>query len=219
MIQLSGVGKWYPTRFGRKWVFRDLTLAIPQGSRVALLGRNGAGKSTLLRMIAGHEHISEGSIRVDGSISWSLALTGGSIGSMTGRENARFVARLHGCSRQEVERVADFALAYSELGRDFDLPIGTYSSGMRSRLGFAIGMAFRFDWYIGDEFSAVGDPAFRAKSEAAMKALKGSSSWILATHQVGNLEDMVDLVILLDGGRAHVHQDVSAGLAAYRALL
>ncbi|MFM2090387.1 MAG: hypothetical protein RLZZ127_876 [Planctomycetota bacterium] len=219
MIRLRGVSKWYPTPLGRKWVFRDLDLELPRGTHALLLGRNGAGKSTLLRLIAGLERPSSGAIEVAGTVSWSLALSGGWQGVMTGAENARFVARIHGCTRDQIRRVEAFVREVSGLDRDFDLPVSTYSSGMRARLGFALGMAFRFDWYIGDEFTAVGDPAFRARSEAAVAALKQRASWVVATHLTGGaIAKGVDRVLLLAQGRLHVFTDPRAGIAAYKAL-
>jgi ABC-type multidrug transport system ATPase subunit len=113
-IALDGVSKWYPTRHGRKYVLRDVTVRLPAGRHLALLGANGAGKTTLLRLIGGIDHPSAGAIRSRARISWPVGLTGGFQGSLTGRENARFVCRINGIAerpalRERLGYVADFA--------------------------------------------------------------------------------------------------------------
>ena len=217
MIIVDRLAKWYPTRFGKKWVLRDLSLTIPYGCNVAILGRNGAGKSTLLRLVGGIERPSAGSVRIDGTMSWPLGLTGGHQGSMTGRDNVQFVARIHGCGPVERARIVDFVCEFSELGRDFELPVKSYSSGMRSRLAFAISIAFRFDWYLIDELRSVGDPAFKRKSAQAIAELKGRSSFIMVTHETRGLAREVDLVVVIHDGIATVYPDVQRGIAAYHA--
>ena len=138
-IALDAVSKWYPTRQGRRYVLRDVTLRLPAGRHLALLGANGAGKTTLLRLIGGIDHPSAGTIRSAARISWPVGLTGGFQGSLTGRENARFVCRINGVAerpalRERLAYVEDFA----EIGAYFDEPVKTYSTGMRARLGFAL---------------------------------------------------------------------------------
>ena len=157
MIHLKNMSKYYLTSQGRYYVFKDVTLDIPTDRNIAILGGNGAGKSTLVRLLGGTDLQSKGAITSPKNISWPLGLKGGLQGSMTARENARFVARIHGYAqtREFEDKVADFA----EIGRFFDEPVKNYSSGMRSRVTFALAMAFEFQFDVLLELfiSAVGD--------------------------------------------------------------
>lgn len=127
---------------------------------IALIGHNGAGKSTLLKMIGGIDRPDSGKIITNKTISWPVGLAGGFQGSLTGRENVKFVARLY-VKKENVNNIVDFVRDFSELGKYFDMPIKTYSSGMRARLGFGLSMAFKFDYYLVDEITAVGDAKFK----------------------------------------------------------
>ena len=162
MIKIENLTKSYRTSQGRHYVFKDLNVELPTGKSVALIGRNGAGKSTLLRMIGGIDRPDSGNIITDKSISWPVGLSGGFQGSLTGRENVKFVARLY-AEKHELREKIDFVEDFAELGKYFDMPIKTYSSGMRSRLGFGLSMAFHFDYYLVDEVTAVGDARFKKK--------------------------------------------------------
>ncbi|MFZ4216009.1 ATP-binding cassette domain-containing protein, partial [Pantoea endophytica] len=95
MIKIENLTKSYRTSSGRHFVFKDLNLTLPSGKSVALVGRNGAGKSTLLRMIGGIDRPDSGAITTNKTISWPVGLTGGFQGSLSGRENVKFVARLY----------------------------------------------------------------------------------------------------------------------------
>lgn len=104
MIELQNVTKSYRTTTGRKFVFRNLSFSIPPGKNVAIIGRNGAGKSTMMRLLAGLDAPDSGRIVTPDSISWPVGLTGGFQGSLTGRENVKFVARVYGADRQNYAR-------------------------------------------------------------------------------------------------------------------
>ena len=134
MIRIENISKSYATPKGRHYVFKNLSIDLPSGKSVALIGRNGAGKSTLLRMIGGIDRPDSGRIITDKTISWPVGLAGGFQGSLTGRENVKFVARLYATKNEFKDKVS-FVEEFSELGKYFDMPIKTYSSGMRSRLG------------------------------------------------------------------------------------
>jgi capsular polysaccharide transport system ATP-binding protein len=164
VIKFEGVSKYYTTKKGRHYILKDVNIAIPTDVSVAVLGPNGVGKSTLIRMIGGADFPNSGEILSNKNVSWPLGLQGGLQGSMSGRENVRFVARIHGYKdTSEIEKkVADFA----EIGSYFDEPVKRYSSGMRSRVSFGLTMAFDFDFdvLLIDELGAVGDANFRKKS-------------------------------------------------------
>lgn len=216
MIEVSGITKWYPTQFGRKYVLRNVSFVIPDKCNVGIIGPNGAGKSTLLRILGGIDHADEGSVHSTGTISWPMGLAGGWQGSMTGRENARFVGRLYGLSQDRLRDLEDFVQDFSELGRDFELPIKTLSSGMRSRLAFAVSMAFDFDTYIIDELTAVGDRRFRRKSAHALKAKRNRANFIKTSHDLGELLNEIDLAILVYQTQAQVFTNPHQAVDAYR---
>jgi capsular polysaccharide transport system ATP-binding protein len=181
MIRLEKVSKWYPTKVGRHYIFKDIDFDIPLDNNIGVLGRNGAGKSTFIRMLGGAEHPNAGKITSALKISWPLGLQGGIQGSMTGRENARFVARIHGIknTRQMENKVEEFA----EIGSYFDEPMKSYSSGMRSRvmLGMTMALEFDFDVLLIDEITAVGDAKFKDRQRLCLKSalLKLVLLWLI----------------------------------------
>ncbi|EKR7577056.1 ABC transporter ATP-binding protein, partial [Escherichia coli] len=191
MIRIENLSKSYRTPQGRHYVFKDLNIELPTGKSVALIGRNGAGKSTLLRMIGGIDRPDSGRIITNSTISWPVGLAGGFQGSLTGRENVKFVARLYS-NKSELKEKIDFVEDFAELGKYFDMPIKTYSSGMRSRLGFGLSMAFRFDYYLVDEVTAVGDARFKQKCEDLFKARHKEASFLMVSHSLGSLKNYCD---------------------------
>lgn len=197
MIKIENLTKSYPTPSGRHYVFRDLNIILPSNKSVALIGRNGAGKSTLLRMIGGADRPDYGKIKTDKTISWPVGLSGGFQGSLTGRENVKFVARLYS-NKEELQGKIDFVEQFAELGRYFDMPIKTYSSGMRSRLGFGLSMAFKFDYYLVDEVTSVGDTRFKAKCLDIFNKRHKESSFIMVSHSVNVIKQYCDVAIYLD---------------------
>ncbi|MGE8636598.1 MAG: ABC transporter ATP-binding protein, partial [Achromobacter piechaudii] len=155
MIIVNDVHKRYKTEHGLgKWVLQGITLTIPRKLNVGLIGQNGAGKSTLLRLIGGVDHPTRGYVQRHCRVSWPMG-QGGLEGTLTGRQNAKFVCRVHGHQSDLADRLA-FIQDFSELRTAFDEPVSTYSSGMRSRLQFALSLAFEFDVYISDEVTAAG---------------------------------------------------------------
>lgn len=217
MIEISNLSKRYNSRDGREapWVLQDINLTIPTNVSVGLLGRNGAGKSTLLRLIAGMDNPEKGTVQRHCKVSWPIGLAGGFQGTMTGRQNVKFVARVHGARHEEVQRIIRYVEEFSELGAAFDRPIKTYSSGMRSRLNFGLSLAFDFDVYLSDEATAVGDRAFKAKAAKAFKDKVGQASLIIVSHAEGILKELCQAGIYLKNGQAHWYDDINDAIAAY----
>ena len=216
MIKLNQVSKYYPTRFGPKYVLRNLNITLPGDRDIAILGQNGAGKSTLLRLIGGIDFPSMGAIETERFISWPLALSSGFQGNMSGRENVRFVCRIHGV--RDTQEIEEFVKDFSELGQHFELPVGSYSSGMRSKYGFAVSMGFDFDTYLLDEIMAVGDASFRKKCAEALQNKRSSSNIILVSHDEGLIRQQCDAAILLAYGRAEFYESVDRALYRYQNL-
>ncbi|MGV0086336.1 ABC transporter ATP-binding protein [Rahnella aceris] len=196
MIKIENLTKSYRTPKGRHYVFKDLNVELPSGKSVALIGRNGAGKSTLLRVIGGIDRPDSGKIHTEKTISWPVGLAGGFQGSLTGRENVKFVARLYSTPDQLREKVA-FVEEFAELGKYFDMPIKTYSSGMKSRLGFGLSMAFKFDYYLVDEVTAVGDARFKQKCADLFKARHEEASFLMVSHSLGSLKEFCDVALFI----------------------
>ena len=217
MIELRNVTKSYlHHRGGRKYVFRNLSCTIPAGRNIALIGQNGAGKSTLMRLLCGLDTPDSGSIVTEKRISWPVGLAGGFQGSLTARENVKFVCRVQGLVGLQIAQAVEFVREFAEIGEYFDLPVKTYSSGMRGRVAFGLSLVFDFDYYLVDEAMSVGDAHFRDKAAAAFKERVDRSHLILVTHGMGQVRRLCDFVLLLKGGSVVPYDDVEEGIAAYQ---
>jgi capsular polysaccharide transport system ATP-binding protein len=209
MIEFRDVSKHYPTSHGRKVVLDHLTLTLPAGAKVGVLGRNGAGKSTLLGMVAGVSRPSSGEIRRHASISWPLGFGGSFHPELTGAQNTRFVARIYGIDTDAlVAYVEDFA----ELGDFMDMPVRSYSSGMRARLAFGMSMGVAFDWYLVDEITAVGDTRFRKKSLAVFRSRLRDAGLLMTSHSPETIRSYCTSGIVLERGRVRYFDDVEAAI-------
>lgn len=215
MILVEDVYKRYQTLHGPgPWVLKGVNLAIPPKVNVGLVGRNGAGKSTLLRLIGGIDRPNRGRIERRCRISWPMGRATGLSGSLTGRQNAKFVCRIHGHEDDIPDRLA-FIQDFAELGNAFDEPLSTYSSGMRARLQFALSLAFDFDVYIADESFSAGDAIFRKKAQAAFKRLASRASLIMVSHGEAMLRQFCTAGVWLNNGQAHWFDDIDDALRAY----
>ncbi len=215
MIKVENVTKWYATRRGRKYALRDINLELKEGVNVGILGRNGAGKSTFIRILGGVDFPNEGSVTTQKSISPPFGVASGLSPVISGRDNAKFVCRIHGDNHEKMLKRIEFIKEFSELGDYFDLPLGSYSSGMRSRLSFAVSMAFDYDYYLIDELVSVGDQKFRAKAEAAFAEKRGKASMILVSHNMKLHEKESDVGIYLRDGHAYYFDDIKHAIDAY----
>lgn len=215
MFELRNITKSYLTPKGRRHVFRDLSLKIPADKNIGLIGRNGAGKSTLVRLLGGADVPDSGTIATNKSISWPVGLSGGFQGSMTGRENVKFVSRVYGAvgdaMRAKVAYVEDFA----EIGSWIDEPVKTYSSGMRSRLAFGLSMAFDFDYYLIDEVMSVGDAHFKRKCADVFEERLQNAKVVLVSHNMSEIQKLCDVVLLVRDGGVQIYDDVAEGIKAY----
>ena len=212
MIEFRHLTKAYRTTRGSTVIVEDLTLTLPRGAKVGVLGRNGAGKSTLIGMIAGLVQPDSGSIRRHGAISWPLGLGGSFHPGLTGAQNVRFVARIYGVDTEAlIAYVADFA----ELGDFMDMPVRTYSSGMKARLGFGMSMGIAFDWYLVDELTAVGDARFKKKSLALYRHRLKDAGMLMVSHSINTIRSYCTSGLVLEGGQATFYPDVADAVAAH----
>ena len=217
MIRFRNVSKAFRLKDGtRKHITRDLTLNLPADRRVGLIGRNGAGKSTLLKMIGGTIRPDGGRIEAGGRVSWPMGFSGGFHPALTGRQNARFVARIYGA---DTDALIDYVEDFAELGEFLDAPFEKYSSGMKARLAFGVSMAAEFDCYLVDEITAVGDALFRKKCREVFTEKLSSAQVIMVSHSDHTLREYCDAALLLENGEARYFDRLDDGLAAYRDLI
>jgi capsular polysaccharide transport system ATP-binding protein len=217
MIEVTHLAKRYRSDRGLEhWALRDVSFQLKAGGTIGLIGRNGAGKSTLMRLIAGADHPSSGTVRRVGRVSWPLGLAGGVQGNLTGRQNARFVFRIHGMPEEELPERLDFVKKFSDLDDAFDWPVKTYSSGMNARLKFAMAMVFDFDFYLTDELTAVGDTEFKKKSREAFKTRLSGAGLIMVAHSETTLRDYCESGLLLHQGKGYYFDNIQEAFKMYR---
>ncbi len=209
MIRFENLSKGFWVQGVRKIVIDNLNMTLPTGHSLALLGRNGAGKSTLLQMIAGTMRADSGRIVSDGTISWPVGFGGSFHPLLTGAQNIRFIARIYGV---DTDSLLAFVEDFSELGKHFHMPVRTYSSGMRSRLTFGASMGIRFDTYLVDEVTAVGDKIFKRKSQAVFNERMKTASAILVSHSMDQLRAFCNAGIVLEGGHLYYFEDLEEAI-------
>ena len=212
MIALVNLSKTFRLNGKSKTVANRINAIFPTGSSVALLGRNGAGKSTLLQMIAGNILPSSGEILSTGSISWPVGFAGSFHKDLTGEQNVRFIARVYGI---DTEAMCDFVNDFAELGAHFHLPFRTYSSGMRARLAFGMSMALKFDTYLIDEVTAVGDAQFRRKSTRLLRARLVDASAVVVSHSMSTLQSYCTSGAVLERGQLTYYPDLDEAITVH----
>lgn len=216
MIEIRNLCKTFVLNGKHKVVADNLNAVFPDRMAVAILGRNGAGKSSLLKMLAGSMEPDSGEVRSTGTISWPVGFAGSFHPEMTGLQNVRFIARVYGVDTAEL---ADFVADFAEVGQHFNLPVRTYSSGMKSRLAFGVSMGIHFDTYLVDEVTAVGDASFREKSERLFSERVKSSGAIMVTHGLGQVKRMCDHAAVLENGILNYYTDVDEAIEHHTALM
>lgn len=215
MIACQNLRKSYPAGHSRRVVLKDINLTINRGERLALLGRNGAGKSTLIKQIGGVELPDSGHIIRQMTNSWPIGFNGGFQGSLTGYDNARFIARIYGRSYADMR---DFVEDFTELGSSLKMPVKTYSSGMRARLAFALSLAIEFDCYLIDEVILVGDQNFQRKCHYELFEKRSDRAMIIASHDMHTVRNICNRGVLIHEGSAVVYDDVADAIDAYERL-
>ena len=209
MIRISNLDKTFVLNGRRKVIARNLSAVFPSGSSVALLGRNGAGKSSLLQMIGGTLNPDAGQVVSTGSISFPVGFSGSFHIDMTGLQNTRFVGRIYGVDTDEL---CDFVEEFAELGQHFNLPVRTYSSGMRSRLAFGVSMGIAFDTYLIDEVTSVGDATFRHRCTTVLNERTRTAGAVVVSHSMAQVRDMCQSGAVLEDGRLTYYEDLDEAI-------
>lgn len=212
MIICSNICKSYGHGSGRKQVLKNVDLTVERGDRIALLGRNGAGKSTLIKLIGGVEMPTSGKITRQMTVSWPLGFAGGFQGSLTGYDNARFIARIY---HRDYADIRAFVEDFTELGRQLRMPVKTYSSGMRARLAFALSLAIEFDCFLIDEIILVGDQNFQRKCHYELFEKRADRTMIVASHSLEFVQSFCNKAAIIDKCVADAYNDISKAIEIY----
>ena len=194
----------------------SINLDLQPGDRVGLIGPNGAGKSTLLRVMAGIYPPTGGIVRSQGKAVALLDIALGMDENSTGRQNIRLRGLLLGMSDSEIRAKEEEIAAFTDLGDSLDLPLRTYSSGMRVRVGFAVSTAVDADILLLDEVMGVGDAAFKTKASQRMSELhQRSKIVVLAIHSNDTIREACNKAVWMEGGRIRAFGPVDEVIAGY----
>ncbi|PVH27274.1 ABC transporter ATP-binding protein [Pararhodobacter oceanensis] len=213
MIRFHDLSKSYPSYGGRHHVLDRSNAVFEAGVNYALMGHNGAGKSTVMRMVSGADLPTSGWVERQGMVSWPLGFSGGFNSTMTGRENVLFVARTYGQNTAEVlEAAADFA----EIGKSMEMPVSTYSTGMKQRLAFGLSLAISFDTYLIDEVTSVGDARFKRKCDEALLGRLATSRVIMISHSETTIRKYCQAGMLLWDRNLYEYDDIEELIKDYK---
>jgi teichoic acid transport system ATP-binding protein len=198
---------------------RDLCFEIKKGEAVAFIGRNGAGKSTALKIVCGVAYPTSGTVTVNGRISALLELTSAFDGQLTGRENINLRGQIMGLSKKEIDEIMPDVIDFAELGVYIDQPFRSYSSGMKSRLGFAFAVATKPEILVVDEALSVGDSAFRRKCLKRIREIMMDESVtvLFVTHSSSTAQEFCSRGIVLDAGSAVFNGSIEDAITYYEA--
>lgn len=200
------------------WAIRNVTFSIPQGESVGIVGANGQGKSTLLKLVAGTLIPDEGSVSLNGGVAPLVNISGGFKNDLTVRDNLHIVGGLHGMLRDEVEAKFDDIIDFAEVGDFVDTPFRHLSSGMRTRVAFALITSLDEPIVIIDETLSVGDRSFKRKAyERIDTMLAGGKTLFLVSHSEKQLQRLCTRGIYLRRGRVVADGDIAEVLARYAA--
>lgn len=192
------------------WALKDVSFKVEKGDRVGVMGFNGAGKSTLLKTIAGVLKPTMGNVKVAGTIAPMLELGAGFDPNYSGSENIYLYGATMGFSRKFIDEKYDEIVEFSELKEFINAPLKSYSSGMKSRLGFAIATAVKPDVLILDEVLSVGDAAFKEKSEQRILDMMADGVTVLyVSHSTDRIRKLCNKAIILTKGQVVAHGDVN----------
>jgi ABC-type polysaccharide/polyol phosphate transport system ATPase subunit len=195
-----------------------VNLQIRPGDKVGIIGRNGSGKSTLLRLLAGIYSPTRGAVSIEGTVAPLLDIGLGIDDDLTGRENIGLRATLLGINRDRIPAIEKDVVEFTELGPFIDLPVRTYSSGMRMRVAFAVSSCIEPDILLLDEWISTGDAHFIRKAELRLNTLiERIKVLVIATHAPEIVRHICNRVIVMDQGKVAFDGAVEEGLGFYEA--
>lgn len=201
MLTFENVSKSYWTGTQHKVILADASFTITPGMRLGVLAQNGTGKTTVINMMAGLEKPDSGKIHRHCSVSFPLGFMGGLITKHTATENIRYIATLYSLDPDYVEA---FCRWMCDIGEYFDMPLGTYSAGMRSRLALALMLAMNFDLYLVDEgMPSTTDTAFNKRAGTVMQERFAQSGLVIVSHQVETLQQFCSAAAVLRDGKIY----------------
>ena len=213
MLEFENVSKSFWTGSQHKVILDHVSFRVELGNSLGILAPNGTGKSTLINMMAGLEKPDEGEIRRGCNISFPLGFMGGVVGKVSAMENARYIARLYGLDPDYVE---SFCRWLCGLGEYFDQPLGTYSSGMRSRFTFSLMLALDFDIYLIDEgMPSTTDMEFNRKAGEILQERLRTTTIIIVSHQAQTWEKFARSAAVLLGGKLYMFDTLEEAKQLY----
>jgi len=213
MLEFHDVSKSFWTGTQRKVILNHASFRVELGQSLGILAPNGTGKSTLINMIAGLEKPDEGKIIRNCRISFPLGFMGGVVNKMSGKENARYIANIYGLDDDYVEA---FSRWLCGLGEYFDMPLGTYSSGMRARFTLSLMLALDFDMYLIDEgMPSTTDVEFNRKAGAILRERLEKSTVIIVSHLPNVLEKFAERAAVLRDGTLHMFDTLEEAKQLY----
>ena len=213
MIEFENVSKSFWTGRTRKVILDRASFRVELGNSLGILAPNGTGKTTIINMMAGLEKPDEGKIRKTCRVSFPLGFMGGVMGKHTARENARFIARLYGLDPDYVE---SFCRWLCDIEEYFDMPVGTYSQGMRSRFSFALMLAIEFDIYLIDEgMPSTTDVNFNRKAGSILRERLKNATVVIVSHQARTLEKFCRSAAVLRHGQLYMFETLEEAKRLY----
>ena len=213
MIEFRNVSKSFWTGTQRKVILDRASFRVDLGNSLGILAPNGAGKTTIINMMAGLEKPDEGKVIRTSRISFPLGFMGGIITKHTATENCRYIARLYGL---EPDYVESFCRWLSNIDEYFDMPVGTYSSGMRSRFSLALMLALEFDIYLIDEgMPSSTDVEFNRKAGQVLRQRLANATIIIVSHQTQTLEKFCRSAAVLRNGQLYMFETLEEAKQLY----
>lgn len=213
MLEFVNVSKSFWTGKQRKVILDRASFRVEIGNSLGILAPNGTGKTTIINMMAGLEKPDEGEVIKTCRVSFPLGFMGGVVNKHSGTENARYIARLYGLDPDYVEAFSRWLCGIEEY---FDMPVGTYSSGMRARFSFSLLLALEFDIYLIDEgMPATTDAEFNRKAGSILRDRLQSSTVVVVSHQMQTLEKFCRSAAVLRDGHLHMFDSPEEAKALY----